>query len=187
MFYFLHRLVKGCFLLLLLGCMVWLWTQRRALEPLWVWYEVYENGGIQRTAPLPVLRGEGTTVLNGHTFQMKSAGKVYIVGLTGFDAPAEPLSGDELQRERARRQFLRDAVVGKPVRVEVTFSNDQSLLGVVHAGATNVNLHYLMAGLSTFNRDYVRSTPRGTQYRFFAALRSKRDELSLLADHPSTR
>jgi hypothetical protein len=175
MFYALHRLVKWFFMLLCVGLLVWLYTQREALEPIWVWYEVYENGGIQRTDRLPLIEGQGIVVTDGHTFQMKSGGKVYSVRLTGFDLPEPPLSTAEIAREKARREFLRQNVVGKPVRVEITYSNKNSLLGVVQANGTNLNTHYVATGSSHFNRDYVKTTPRDLQYKFFAAARAKSD------------
>ena len=182
MFYTLHRLVKGFFMLLALGCVVWLYTQREALAPLWVWYDVYENGGIQRTEPLPAVEGEGIAVLDGHTFQMKSNGRIYSVRLTGFELPAPPLSAEDIQWEKARREMLRRSVLAKPVRVDVTYSNGASLLGVVHAGTTNLNTHYVAKGLSRFNRDYVKSAPRDLQYKFFAAARAREGDRSLLAE-----
>lgn len=172
MFYTLHRLVKWFFVLLGVGCLLWLYSMREALEPLYVWYDVYENGGIQRTEPLPVMKGEGLNVLDGHTFQLKSDGRVYSVRLTGFDLPAPPLSPAEIDAEKKRRQILREVVIGRPAEVSVSYSNYNSLLGVVYAGGTNINTHFVAHGLSRFNREYVKSTPRDLQYKFFAAARS---------------
>src|SRR5262245_38251959 len=172
MFYTLHRLVKWFFMLLALACVGWLYTQREALEPVWVWYDVYENGGIRNTDPLPTIGGEGISVIDGHTFQMKSDGRYYSVRLTGFEQPTPPLSQSELELEKKRRELLRGVVVGNPIRVDVTYSNQNSLLGIVHFGSTNLNTYYVTHHLSRFNREYVKSTPRDLQYKFFAALRS---------------
>jgi hypothetical protein len=178
MFYTLHRLVKAFFLLLAAGCLFWFYTQREALAPLWVWYDVYENGGIQKTDPLPRLEGEGLAILDGHTFQMKSGGKIYSVRLTGFEMPTPPLSLEDIRLEKARRDLLRHAVVSKPVRVDVTYSNVNSFLGIVYAGSTNLNTLYVTKGLGQFNRDYVKSAPRDLQYKFFAAVRARSIEHS---------
>jgi hypothetical protein len=181
MFYTLHRLVKWFFMLLAAGCLFWLYTQREALEPLYVWYDVYENGGIQKTERLPIVEGEGLHVLDGHTFQMKTGGRVISVRLTGFELPAAPLSPSDIQLEKARRELLRNFVIARPVRVQVTFSNANSLLGIVHVGETNLNTHYVARGLGYFNRDYVKSAPRDLQYKFFAAARARENDRALLA------
>src|SRR5262249_50233302 len=100
MFYTLHRVVKWFCMLLVAGCLVWLYIQREALEPMRVWYDVYENGGIQRTEPLPTLKGQGIAVYDGHTFQMKGDGQLYSVRLTGFELPSPPFSQSELDLEK---------------------------------------------------------------------------------------
>jgi hypothetical protein len=174
MFYTLHRLVKGIFWVLVLGAIYWTWLQREALEPVYVWYDVYQNGGIDRSEPLPAVQGKGLNIIDGHTFQMLKDKHVYTVRLSGFDIPEPPLSPAEIVREKARRDFLRSCVVSNQVHVEVTYSNVNSLLGVVYSGATNVNIHFLTNNLSHFNRAYVKSMPRDVQYRFFSADRARR-------------
>ncbi len=178
MFYLLHRLVKWFFVLLALGCVYWVWTQRAAFEPMWVWYDVYENGGIQKTERLPLVNGQGIGILDGHTFQMKSGNQILSVRLTGFDLPEPPFSPAQITEEKRRREFLRNIVVGQPVQVEITYSNLNSLLGIVHVGSTNLNTYYVSNGLGHFNREYVKSTPRDLQYKFFAASRAKSQQLA---------
>jgi len=184
MFYTLHRVVKWFFILLALGTLAWLYTQREALDPVWVWYDVYENGGLQRTEPVPTMQGEGTAVLDGHTFQIKSGGRIYSVRLTGFALPVPPLAPAELNLEKQRREVLRKMVLDKPVQVQVTYSNQNSLLGIVRAGSTNLNTFFVARGLGEFNRAFVKSAPRDIQYSFFAASRAheKRHLLALKAE-----
>jgi len=173
MFYTLHRLVKWTVLLVALAGVYWLYLQREALEPVWVWYDVYENGGIERTEPLSALRGEGLNIIDGHTFQMKSRGAIYSVRLTGFDLPVPPVSAGEAKLEKERREVLHRFVIGKPVQVDVTYSNLNSVLGIIEAGGTNLNTYYIANGLSHFNREYVKTVPRDLQYRFFSASRAR--------------
>lgn len=175
MFYTLHRLVKGLIWLLVFAGLYWVWLQREALEPIYAWHDVYQNGGLDHKEPLPVVRGRGLGVVDGHTFSMLGADKrIYNVRLTGFEIPQPPLSLPELQMEKERRAFLRGAINSNQVHVEVTFSNVNSLLGVAYVGKTNLNIHFLTNDLSTFNRDYVKSTPRDLQYKFFSAARAHR-------------
>jgi hypothetical protein len=173
MFFLLHRLVKWFFMLMAAGCLFWAYTQRAVLEPLWVWYDVYDNGGIQKTEPLPEVKGHGVKIVDGHTFEMNSDGRMVSVRLTGFDLPEPPLSAVQLQQEKRRRQFLQTAVVNQPVRVQITYSVANNLLGIVHAGSTNLNVYYITNGLGQFNRDFIKSMPRNEQYKFFAAVHAK--------------
>lgn len=174
MFYTLHRVVKGLVYLALLAGLYWVWQQRAALEPVYVWYDVYKNDGIERTEPLPRIFGKGLHIVDGHTFKIASNKNVYSVRLTGFEVPEPPLSAEEIEVEKARRDFLRSAIVSNIVHVEVTYSNVNSLLGVVSVGKTNLNIHYITNNLSRFNREYIKTMPRRVQYEFFAAARVHR-------------
>jgi hypothetical protein len=174
MFYTLHRLVKGLTWAAVLALLYWAWLQREALEPVYAWHDVYQNGGFNHTEPLPTIQGRGLQVVDGHTFTILSDKRVYNVRLTGFEIPQPPLTLPEIQLEKRRREYLRGAIISNQVHVEVTFSNLNSLLGVAYVGATNLNIHFLTNDLSQFNRDYVKSTPRDTQYRFFSAARAHR-------------
>ena len=171
MFYTLHRILKVSIWMLIALLLVWLYRQREALEPLWVWYDVYDNGGIQNRVQLPRIEGKGINIYDGHTFQLESSNRYYNVRLTGFASPEPPLSGDELQRELRRREVLKEHVFMKPVSVDITYSNQNSYLGIVYANGTNLNLLYLTNDLSRFKPEFVKSTPRDVQYRFFSAVR----------------
>jgi endonuclease YncB( thermonuclease family) len=178
MFYFLHRLVKWFLICLVLAGFYWVWLQRAALEPVYVWYDVYDNGGIQKTERLSVMEGRGLRMIDGHTFAMNSDNKIYKVRLTGFDIPEPPLSDTEVARERERRRVLHNAIASQKVRLDLTFASNDSLLGVATVNGTNLNLFFLTNGLSKFNPTYIKSAPRDVQYQFFAAerLRKKNKE-----------
>src|SRR5687767_4878089 len=149
MFYTLHRVVKICAWLLVAVLLVWLWRQRGALEPVRAWYDVYENEGLQKTDILPRVEGKAVHIYDGHSFQMESSNKFYSVRLTAFVTPEPPLSPDELARELKRREVLKERVFLKPVQVDITYSNQNSYLGIVHQDGTNLNLFYLTNGLGT--------------------------------------
>ena len=108
MFYFLHRLVKWVFVALIAAGLYWAWLQRDALEPVYVWYDVYENGGIQNTERLARMQGRAVRMIDGHTFAMNADNKIYSVRLTGFQIPEPPLSDTELALEKERRRFLHE-------------------------------------------------------------------------------
>jgi hypothetical protein len=171
MFYTLHRLIKWILMALIAAGLYWVWLQREFLEPVYVWYDVYDNGGINRTEPLKVIQGKPTHVLDGHTFQMVQGNAVSRVRLTGFEIPEPPLSQEEREKELERRKFLRETVLAQQVQVSVTYADQGSILGIVTANGTNLNLYYLTNGLSEFRPDYIKGLPREMQYQFFAARR----------------
>ena len=177
MFYTLHRLIKWVFIALIAAGLYWVWLQREFLEPVYVWYDVYDNGGINKTAPLKVIQGKPTHVLDGHTFQMVHGNAVSTVRLTGFDIPTPPLPEEEREKELERRKFLRETILGQQARVSVTYADQGSILGIVTVNGTNMNLYYLTNGLSKFRPDYVKGLPREMQYQFFAAKRLREKEL----------
>jgi hypothetical protein len=191
MFYFLHRLVKWIFIALIAAGLYWVWLQREMLEPLYVWYDVYDNGGLQKTERLPVIEGKAINVVDGHTFQMSQPNRAFVVRLTGFEMPQPPLSEAERELELERRRVLRETVLMQPVRVNVTYSENGSILGIVTVNGTNLNLYYLTNGLGKFNRQYIKTLPRDTQYQFFAAKRlhekqtEKKTALAMQAGAPS--
>lgn len=171
MFYFLHRLVKVALALCLILLVAWGWRQREAFAPVGVWYQVWQNGGIQNTQELELASGLGVHVLDGHSFQMKNGKGVLNVRLTGFETPTAPVVGDELLMERRRREFLRERVISNQVSVAMTYSNRNSVLGIVSVSGTNLNLLYITNGLSRLEPGYIKAAPRGAQYQLFAAAR----------------
>ena len=177
MFYFLHRLIKWMFIALVGAGLYWLWLQREVLEPVYVWYDVYDNGGLQKTERLRAVSGTAIHVIDGHTFQLSSGKQVYSVRLTGLEVPVPPLPENERQREVERRQFLKETVMNQPVDVQVTYSENGGLLGIVTAKGTNINLYYLTNGLGNFRHEYVKGLPPDVQYQFFAAKRLRETQI----------
>lgn len=171
MFYFLHRLVKWVFMAMIAGVLYWAWLQREALEPAYVWFDVYKNGGLMNDKSLHTIQGRAVYVVDGHTFQMKEDGRSLTVRLTGLQLPEPPLSQTEIQLEKERRKFLREALVLKDVEVQVTAAVTGGRLGIVSLNGTNLNLYFITNGLGKFNPTYVKNLPREVQYQFFAAER----------------
>src|SRR5687768_200333 len=176
MFYFLHRLVKWVFIVLIAAGLYWVWLQREMLEPVYVWYDVYDNGGIQKTNRLQVIEGKATHVLDGHTFQMTQGNKAFSVRLAGFEIPPVPLPQEDRELELERRKFLRETILMQQAKVDVTYSGAGSVLGIVTVNGTNLNLHYLTNGLGKFRPEYIKPLPRDMQYQFFAAKRLREKE-----------
>lgn len=189
MFYFLHRMVKWVFMAFLAAGLYWAWLQREALEPVYVWYDVYENGGIKIDRELHTLHGKGLAVGDGLSFPMLQDGRTLTVTLVGLKLPDPPLSNTDRERAMERRRFLREAVVSKELDVQITYAAPGSILGIVTAGGTNLNLYMITNNLAQFNPTWIKGLPRDHQYHFFAAerLREKqRNVQSALASIGST-
>ena len=177
MFYFLHRLIKWIFIALIAAGLYWVWLQREFLEPVYVWYNVYDNGGIRKNDRLEVIQGKVVHVIDGHTFQMTQGNRAYNVRLIGFEIPVPPLPDDERDLEVQRRQFLRETILMQRANVSVTYAEQGSVLGLVTVNGTNLNIYYLTNGLSKFRPDYIKALPRDLQYQFFAAKRLHEKQL----------
>jgi hypothetical protein len=173
MFYFLHRLVKWIFVGLILAGLYWVWLQREALEPVYVWYDVYENGGLQKDDRLQSVQGRAIHILDGHTFQLTHSAGTVNVRLVGFEIPVPPMTHPEQELEIERRRVLREMVLNQEVKIDATFADRGSLLGIATIKGRNINLFYITNGLSKFNREYIKSAPRDVQYQFFAAQRMR--------------
>lgn len=171
MFYFLHRLMKWVFTALIAAGLYWVWLQREALEPVYVWYDVYENGGLKNNKPLHTINGRAVAVVDSLTVQVKEDGRSFSVRLTGLQMPEPPFSNTDLRLDRERKQIMRDMVQGRDVQVQVTYAAPGSMLGIVSTGGTNLNLYFITNGMAKFNPGFVKGLPREMQYQFFAANR----------------
>ena len=102
MFYFLHRLMKWVSMALVAAGLYWVWLQREALEPVYVWYEVYENGGLKNNKPLHSINGRAVAVVDSLTVQVKEDGRSLSVRLTGLQMPEPPFSHTDIRLDRER-------------------------------------------------------------------------------------
>ena len=177
MFYFLHRMVKWVFTALIAAGLYWAWLQREALEPVYVWYDVYENGGLKNDRELHILRGRALAVGDSLSFPMLQDGRTLTVTLVGLKLPDPPRSNTDLARAKERRRFLREAILSKEVAVQITYAAPGSILGIVTAGGTNLNLYMITNNLAEFNPDWIKGMPRNHQYHFFAAERLREKQL----------
>ena len=177
MFYFLHRAVKWVFMALIAAGLYWVWLQREALEPVYVWFDVYQNGGLKNDKSLHTLKGRAVAVVDGHTIQVHEDGRSLSVRLTGLQMPEAPLSNTDIRLEKERRQFLRENVLKNEVEVQVTYAAPGSMLGIMSLNGTNLNLYFITNGMAKFNPTYIKPLPRDVQYQFFAAERWREKEV----------
>ena len=173
MFHRLHKLAKLLVWMFVLGVFAFVWQQRAVFEPVLVWYEVMRNGGLENDDELPMIQGKAVAISDGHTLRLRTAeGSYYVVRLAGLEYPNRPLTVVENELERKRREAMRELVLSNWVHVEVAYAANHSVLGIVHNGQLNLNLHLITNGLASMNPEYIRRMPRLHQYRFFSAARA---------------
>jgi hypothetical protein len=85
----------------------------------------------------------------------------------------------DLERAKERRRFLRETILSKEVDVQITYAAPGSILGIVTAGGTNLNLYMITNQLALFNPDWIKGMPRNHQYHFFAADRLREKQLNV--------
>jgi hypothetical protein len=179
MFYAIRRMIKLFVLLCFLGFFFVLYLHRNDFEPAFVWYDVWDNGGITNKTTLPEIRGHATALFNSRTFQFRTdQGKILAVRLTGLNDVGTPATSAEVKEELHRRDLLRPMVLSNYLHIDVTYSNLNSVLGIVYSGSTNVNTRLIAIGSAQLKTEYIKSLPAKSQYDFFYARRAaaKRNE-----------
>lgn len=173
MFYAIRRMIKLFLGLCLLAILVWAWQQRAALEPAFVWYDVYKNGGHTNTTALPTVTGRVLRVIDAQTFEIRpKKGNFITVRLTGLEEEPLPTTREEATLQWQKKTALSNMVLSNFVHVDVTYSNVNSVLGIAHCKGTNVNAALIEKRVATLKPSYIKQVPRQTQYRLFYARRA---------------
>ena len=173
MFYTLHRGIKAvmyCAVLL----MVWkLYERREVFEPILIWYDVWDNGGLRVGEP-KTIAGRATHVLNSQTFVLSTRARGrFNVRLMGLKSPMADQSIEAAERERARRDALEKIIRNNWVHVEVSHENLDSLGGVVFLGPTNINANLVFHNLASASKESVQGLPKDSQYALLWSQRHK--------------
>jgi hypothetical protein len=173
MFYTIHRCLK----LLVLSAFVWvawkLYERREVVEPAWVWADVWDNGGFNTPEPNTV-GGRVTKVVNSQTFIMApKKGMRFNVRLLALRPPASELTIEAMEREKLRREALEDLILNKWVHVELHYSKDNNIGGIVFCEGTNINATLVQRRLASSTRDLVKGLPKESQYSMLWAMRHR--------------
>lgn len=172
MFYAIRRTIKVFVALCFLGAACLIYQQRSAFEPLEVLYEVYENGGITNKAELPEIKGRVAAVLDSRTFHLRTEpGHLLAVRLTGLDNVSPSMTPSQIKVEKEHLEFLKSLVLSNYLYVAVTYSNENSLLGIAYVNGTNVNTRLIALRKAELKPEYIKNLNRKTQYDFFYARR----------------
>lgn len=173
MFHTIHRCVK---LLLLCGVLAVgyvIYQNRLVFEPGWVWLDVWDNGGFN--APqAEVAAGRVKRVVTSQTFIMApQKGDWFNVRLLGIGEPSQEITVEAKEREKMRMEALKEMIDDKWVHVELLYSKENNIGGVVYCNGTNINAALIHRGLARTKRDFVKGFPKEAQYSMLWAQRHR--------------
>jgi hypothetical protein len=175
MFYTIHRCIK-----LLSWCVVLLvawkiYERREVLEPVFIWYDVWDNGGLRVPEP-KAIAGRVEQVLSSQIFILTTRShKRFNVRLMGLKSSSEDRSLEAFAKEMERRKELEKMIKGNWVHVEISYENLNSLGGVVFLGPTNVNAELVRLGVARANKETAKGLPKESQYALIWAARHRAD------------
>jgi hypothetical protein len=182
-------MLKLVVLLFFAGLGVVLYQHRQMFEPAAIWYEVWNNGGLKKTEPLPTVRGVADVVLDSRSFHLQRPKMPpFALRLTGLDEPiTAPATVEQAKLEAGRKKVLQGLIQGEMVHVEVSYHSGNSGLGICYKGKTNVNLYLIEHGCAELKPEYIKTLPAKLQYEFFAsrrmASRKNPDQLSAMSSN----
>jgi len=165
MFYAIHRTIKFT----LFCCALWVvwkaYEHRQVVEPAFIWYDVWDNGGFDEK-PMPKISGHVEKVLSSQTFILTKTNSVrYNVRLMGLRDPSKDLSLESLEREKKRREGLRDLIEGKDVSLNLAYENFNNIGGIVFLNSTNINACLIQQHLAFTDKELVKGFSKEIQYQ----------------------
>jgi hypothetical protein len=176
MFYTIHRAIKFLCICALLGVAFKLYQNRSALEPAYIWYDVWENGGFHLPPPTTT-SGRVLQVLNSQTFVVDCrSGKQRVrfnFRLQGLREPSTEITLEAVEREKKRREALAALIDKEWVHLEITYQNGNNLGGVAFVHGTNVNAELVRQRNASTSKDLVKSLSKESQYSLLWANRHR--------------
>src|SRR4051812_11128823 len=113
MFYALHRTMKFLLLCAFVGAGWRVYENRQVFEPALIWYDVWDNGGLNEKDTMPSVSGEVEQILNSQTFVLRSTNAMrFNVRLLGLKDPPKAASFEGLKKETERKERLEELIKG---------------------------------------------------------------------------
>jgi hypothetical protein len=166
MFYAIHRAIK----FVLFCCLLWvgwkMYQHRDVVEPAFIWYDVWDNGGL-REKPMPTVNGVVERVLNSQTFTLKTTNNSprLNVRLLGLGEPSKQQSVEAIENEKKRRDALEELIKGKEIVLHVAYENFNNVGGMVFLGKTNLNAYLVQQRFAFTDKDLVKGYTKEIQYQ----------------------
>jgi endonuclease YncB( thermonuclease family) len=179
MFHKLHKLVVVMFWVVLAALGIRIYQQRAVFSPL---VDLIDSMLIREGFEQKIsgeITGRVVKVIDGDTFQIRDdEGRVLKIRLTGLDAPdIQQTNKAELLLAGESKTNLTRLILSKPVRVQITYSNDTSgALGIAYLGETNVNATMVALGMARLKREYMNGLPLKSRYALLRADRRAKDQ-----------
>ncbi len=182
LFYNIRKAIVAFWVLMFGLVAFYVYQHRQVFHPLVLWVDLWQN-----RAPLQPkvgkLSGQVTKVYDGGTFTISLERlPPYHCRLTGLELPPvhQPALPGEREFRTNSRNFMASLILSNDVRMDLTFSRENTGLAMVYAGSTNINSLMLEAGMARLNREYIKTMPLSEQYMLVRAQdRAKRSRAGL--------
>jgi endonuclease YncB( thermonuclease family) len=178
MFQTLHKIYLGMLWAIALGAAALLYQQRAIFYPLIDLVDALRPCDGLEQKPSGDLTGEVSLVLSGDMIELKDdRGNFHRIRLTGVAAPEYRLTDrEEMRRAERSRSGLSHLILSRRVQVELTFTNESGGgLGILRAGATNINALAVESGIVRMKRDQMNGLPLKDRYALIQADRKARE------------
>lgn len=178
MFRTLHRIYVGLLWGIALGAAAVLYQQRSVFYPLVDLVDALRPADGLKQERCGELSGQVARVLSGDLLELKDdRGNFHRIRLTGVAAPEYQMNDRTAMRRAERSRFgLSHLILSSRVRVELTFTNESGGgMGIVHAGATNINALAVESGIVRVKRDQMNGLPLKDRYALIQAGRKARE------------
>jgi endonuclease YncB( thermonuclease family) len=175
MFYTIHRAIKFLCICALLGVAFKMYQHRAALQPAFIWYDVWDNGGFRSPEPTTA-SGRVEQVINSQTFVVDCRSNKQRIRfnfrLQGLQEPSKgTLEG--VEREKKAREALAGLIDKQWVHLEITYQNGNNLGGVAFVGGTNVNAELVRQRNASTSKALVKGLSKESQYSLLWANRHR--------------
>jgi endonuclease YncB( thermonuclease family) len=178
MFNFLHKVYLLGWSVLIIGGVLWLYPRSGIPERLAVAAELWSMHDETPTRSLEQISGVPIQIVDGGSFTMRASNnQLYTIGLAGVNAPPVRSTQAKTDPGEQSRALLSDLILSNEVDVALSWVDPQFRgIGLVRAGAINVNAEMVESGLVRLNREYLRGLPLREKYALVAAERRVRLE-----------
>ncbi|MBI3415131.1 MAG: thermonuclease family protein [Verrucomicrobia bacterium] len=184
MFYTLRKVVIVIFWAILVAFGWFIYEQREFFQPAvnLITVATQLHYTTQASAPLAEISGQVVQVTGPDTFKVRTTNDVtFHLRLTGMELPPPKGPADYLTRNYLAgvKTNLTSLILSNQVRVALTYTNENRAgLGVVYSDGTCINLKLVETGMTTANRNFLKTLPLAEQYAYLTAqTKAKRQRL----------
>lgn len=175
MFYTLRKIVIVIFWVMLVGCGWFIYEQREFFRPAvnLITVATQLHYTLEPPPTLAEVSGQVVQVTGPDTFKLRTTNDVtYHLRLTGMELPSPKGPADRLTLNYLAgvKTNLTSLILSNQVRVALTLTNESRAgLGVVYSDGACLNLKLVETGMTTANRNFLKTLPIAEQYAYLTA------------------